>query len=262
LANGMENETSLAMQRAGLSDFLRVLGGSSPGARVFESNGVLGAVVPACPERGLVNSMVYDDVAGLAAVLDEVESTYRAEGINARIVWVPEFDEEAIALMDGAGYRYDGAPLAMHADLDDLAEVPVGDLDWDTEATPDEVGRINDAAYGIPASEGFSPALASPAHVAGLRFYRARVDGETACIVGTMDHGSDLGFYFVATLPEFRGRQLTTRLMRVALDEGRERGLTTTSLQASKMGEPIYERLGYRGTFGLQLWEWRRAAGE
>ena len=258
----MDNETSLAIQRRALADFIRLLGASSPGARVYRRDDVLGAVVPECPERGLVNSLIYDDPDGLAAALDDVAATYDEAGLNARIFWVPEFDAQAIGMLEAAGYRFDGAPAAMHADLADMPDIPVGDLDWDREATPEEVGRINDTAYGIPPREGFSRSLVAPPAIAERRFYRARVDGTAACIVGTMDHGSDLGIYFVATLPEYRGLGLTTRLMRVAFDDARERGLATTSLQASKMGEPVYERLGYRKSFGLQLWEYRRPRDE
>jgi len=63
---------------------------------------------------------------------------------------------------------------------------------------------------------------------------------------------------FVATLPEARGRGLAARLLTHALHDARERGCTTTSLQATKMGQPLYERLGYRNLGPLHMWE-RRA---
>ena len=43
-----------------------------------------------------------------------------------------------------------------------------------------------------------------------------------------------------------------------ALIDARERGLTVSSLQATKMGYPIYERLGYEPICKLEMWE-RRA---
>lgn len=253
----MDRETSLCLQRRSLADFIRLLGASSPGARVRESDGVLGAVVPACPERGLINSVSYRDATGLAAALDDLETGYREADINAWLVWAPDFDGEAITVLKEAGYRFDGAPAAMHAELDAVAEPDPGDLDWDVDATAEEVGRVNDAAYGIPANEGFGASIVTPRPPVPMRFYRARVNGETACVVGTMDHDDDLGIYFVSTLRDHRGRGLSSRLMGVALAEARERGLATTSLQASAMGESVYRRLGYETTFRLQLWERR-----
>jgi GNAT superfamily N-acetyltransferase len=90
-----------------------------------------------------------------------------------------------------------------------------------------------------------------------VRLYRARVGGEAACVLGTIDHEDDLGFYFVATDPGHRGKGLASRLMAVALADARERGFSTSSLQASPMGQPVYERLGYEAHFRLNLYERR-----
>ena len=77
-------------------------------------------------------------------------------------------------------------------------------------------------------------------------------------MLGTLDHGDDLGFYFVATDPDHRGRGLASRLISVAIGEARDRGLRTTSLQSSAMGRPVYERLGYGADFKIRMYERRR----
>ena len=61
----------------------------------------------------------------------------------------------------------------------------------------------------------------------------------------------------VATLPEARGRGLAGALMAHALVDAGERGLRTSTLVATKMGRPVYERLGYRGLGALEMWERR-----
>ncbi len=100
------------------------------------------------------------------------------------------------------------------------------------------------------------PGLAEPGPEATL--YQARVDGETACVLGTMDHDGDLGFYFVATHPDRRGLGLASRLMTVALLDAIDRGFETSSLQGSPMGRPVYRRLGYGDDFNLRMYERRR----
>ena len=78
-------------------------------------------------------------------------------------------------------------------------------------------------------------------------------------MLATFDHdGDDLGFYFVATDPDRRGRGLASRLMSIAMTEARERGLRTTSLQSSAMGRPVYERLGFGADFEMRMYEHRR----
>ena len=78
------------------------------------------------------------------------------------------------------------------------------------------------------------------------------------CCATGHDHDGDFSVTLVATLPEARGRGLAGRLLTHALHEARERGCTTTSLQATKMGQPVYGRLGYRDLGPVQMWE-RRA---
>lgn len=38
----------------------------------------------------------------------------------------------------------------------------------------------------------------------------------------------------------------------------REEGMTTASLQASKAGAPLYERIGFRDLGFVEMWELRR----
>ena len=42
-----------------------------------------------------------------------------------------------------------------------------------------------------------------------------------------------------------------------ALLDARDRGCTTSSLQATKAGFPVYQRLGYQDVCALDMWEWR-----
>jgi GNAT superfamily N-acetyltransferase len=63
---------------------------------------------------------------------------------------------------------------------------------------------------------------------------------------------------WVATVPEARGRGVSTRLLAHALDAAREAGLETTTLQATKLGVPVYARLGYRDFGAMHMWERRQ----
>jgi len=58
--------------------------------------------------------------------------------------------------------------------------------------------------------------------------------------------GDIAGIYFVSTLPEFRRRGYGEAMTRRAIADGRTTGCTLGYLQASKMGRPIYERMGFR----------------
>lgn len=252
----MNRERALALQKRGLHDWIAVLGASSPGARTVDADGVVGAIVPACPQRSICNSVSYESAEALGDALERLDAIYEEAGVAAWTVWVPEFDREAIDLLEGAGHVLDGAPVAMSVELDRFAALDLGDLDWDTDVDPLLLGRLNDLAYGIAGVEGMATGLSAPAPQ--LRLYQAKVEGEPACVLGTIEHDRDLGFYFVATHPERRRRGLATRLITAAVNEARERGLATSSLQGSAMGQSLYRRLGYQDDFALHMYERRR----
>ena len=73
------------------------------------------------------------------------------------------------------------------------------------------------------------------------------------------DVATDAFVSFVATLPANRGERLASRVLAHALHEAEERGQITTSLQASKLGQSIYARLGYQLLGEIHLYERRPA---
>ncbi len=264
----MNRDRALDLQRRGLRDWVAMLGASSEGASLFERDGVTAAIVPSCPQRSIPNSVTYTDAGRLADELGELAAAYERAGVEAWAVWTPEFDREAIDALEAAGHFLDSSPMAMSLELAQFEAPEIADLDWDNDVDPADLGRLQDLAYGLPADAGVAPGLAAPPPQPARRLYQARVDGEPACVLVTMDHHSqapqgrrgpgDLGFYFVATHPEQRGLGLASRLIAIAVGEARDRGLETSSLQGSPMGQSLYRRLGYGADFRLELWE-RRA---
>ena len=257
----MDHDRVIELERRGLEAFFRMIGRAAETSRVLEYPGVIASAVPACPNRSFPNSVVYESAEDLAAALDPLAAEYRHAGVDAWTVWVPEGDEVATRILAEAGHRLDAAPTAMAialADLPDPSSAAEG-LDWDADATPDELGRINDLAYGWE-DDGFAGAFNAIADDTML-LYRARADdGALACVAATLDVGDDCLLAMVATPPDRRGAGLARRLCHVALGAARDRGLETSSLQASPLGRPIYERLGYRSYGAIEMWE-RRGVG-
>jgi GNAT superfamily N-acetyltransferase len=255
----MDQAAAIDLQRRVLTAFVRVLGAGSEGSAVFERDGVIASVVPAVPTRSVINSVVYRDPNSLLAALDDLARTYEEAGVLAWTVWVPEMERDAAAGLKTAGHKLDARPTAMLLDLARLGEPDRDEHDWDAAATPAEVGRINDLAYGMPAGS-FGAAITRIPPDVPLRLYRARVDGEPACVLGTLDDGDDCGVYLVATLKEHRGRGLARKLLHIALAESRQRGCLTSTLQSSPMGFPVYDRLGYESICALEMWERRKSS--
>lgn len=234
----------------------RAVAEGSAGARVVEAERVMAALVPALPERSVFNSVLYERPESLANARDELARAYDEAGIRAWTVWVPEDDRASAELLAAAGHVLDATPRAMVLDLSDLTAPDPGDLEWTGQGSLDELKRINDAAYGDEPGT-FDKGIGNPPKGA-WRTYTARLDGQPASVLATIDFDGDCGIWWVATLPQAQGRGLAGRLLHVALAEARERGMETSTLQATKLGRPVYARLGYEDIGELQMWELRR----
>jgi GNAT superfamily N-acetyltransferase len=249
----MDESRLYARMHANLREFCRLLGRASPGARTEELTGVTACVTATAPDRSLMNCVVYEGAPDLAAALPRLQSLYEESGVRAWTVWVPEHDRDTARLLADAGHNLDAAPTAMSLELGDFDGARPEHLDLDPEPTPAKLAELNDRAYQM-ATPAFASALES---LPGVIIHVARVDGRPASCVGSYDHDGDCLITFVATLPEARGRGLAGGLMALALHEARSRGCETSSLQATKMGEPVYARMGYRNLGPIEMWEHR-----
>ncbi len=240
---------------AGMAPFWRLLAERSGGS-VWSEDGVLAAVAPQTPGRSVFNSVFYESGERLLASLDRIGSAYDAAGVHAWTVWVPEEDRETAAGLERAGHALDAEPRAMGMPVSALRPPRQDDsVEIREELDMAEVARLNEIAYGWPPGD-FQPVAA--AEVPGTRAYFASIDGDTVGTVVTWDHGDDAEIVWVATLPEARNRGVSRRLTAHAVAEAEQRGRLTTTLVATRLGRPVYERVGYRDFGAIQMWE-RRA---
>jgi GNAT superfamily N-acetyltransferase len=252
----MDDSTLFDRMLASLRAFYHAVVGAAHDSHLIDRDGVMAAVVPCTPDRSVFNGVVYQSAQDLARSLEDLAATYQEQGVRAWTVWVPKSDRESAALLERAGHRLDADPVAMALELDRFQGDPAAGVEIDPDPSILDVGRLNDIAYGYDGD--FARSLAGlPEDAAHL--YVARLAGEPVASTAAIDHDRDCCIAFVATHPGARGRGLATALMTQALLDARDRGCTTTTLQATKMGRPVYERLGYRDLGPLQMWE-RRAA--
>jgi ribosomal protein S18 acetylase RimI-like enzyme len=233
--------------------FWRVLA-ESTGGRIWEAEGVSAAIVPGSPRRSFFNSVLYDDPVSMVKSIDAIAETYAEAGIDAWTVWVPEADTPLANALEASGHVLDATPRAMAMPLDELRPpAPDPELEIREESDYELVSSLNEVAYGF--APGEFPVMRGD--LSALRAYLGSIGGETVACAGAFSHGSDCEIVFVAVLPEGRGRGISGRLMACALADAVEQGLETTTLQATKLGYPVYVRLGY-GDYGeLQMWERR-----
>jgi GNAT superfamily N-acetyltransferase len=249
-----DGATWLQLVRSGMPPFWAVLA-ESTGGSVWHSGGVTAAIVPDSPKRSFFNSVLYEDPGSIVGSIDDLARLYDEAGVEAWTVWVPEADTAVAQALEAAGHRLDATPRAMAMPIGDLrAPDPDPGLEIREEADYELVSSLNEVAYGF--APGEFPVMQGD--LSALRTYLGSIDGETVACAGAFTHGSDCVIVFVAVLPEGRGRGISGRLMAQALADAAEQGLGTTTLQATKLGYPVYVKLGYADYGELQMWERRR----
>jgi len=244
----------LGLVRSSMPPFWTVMA-EGTGGSVWRRDGVTAAIVPRSPKRSFFNSVLYEDPGALIASIDELARVYDDAGVEAWTVWVPEADTDVAGALESAGHLRDATPRAMAMPLGDLQlPDPDPELEIREEADFELVSSINEVAYGF--APGEFPVLQGD--LGALRTYLGSIDGETLACAGAFTHAGDCEIVYVAVLPEGRGRGISGRLMARALADAAEQGLETTTLQATKLGYPVYVKLGY-GDYGeLQMWERRK----
>jgi GNAT superfamily N-acetyltransferase len=240
-----------ARQLSALRAFYRLTAELNDDARIVELGDVQACVQPGSRVASIPNGVVYSDPEALRAALPDLLSLY---GSLPWLVWLRPDDEEGARACAESGLRADGRPAFMVAGLSEVAP-PRGSVEVEAVSWS-EVAVVNERAYGLPAG-AFTVLFAAGGASPPARLYGARVDGEIASVVLALQDGPHLGFYLVATVPEAQGRGLAGELMRVAAAEALARGLETTALEATAVGEPVYAGLGFRRVGIIQQYEHR-----
>jgi predicted N-acetyltransferase YhbS len=239
----------------GLHHFCRVCGSASDGARVIEHDGVIAAIVPAAPERAVVNSTVCQSADTLRDAYDEIAAAYDEIGATWT-VWARQGDTAAAEILEAHGHVLDAQPMGMvHEHLADVERPGADELpEWTRDGDIATVGPLNDRSYTF-GTDSFTRAMQKRPSDATL-VYVAYDDGEAvACLLMTDDGEGNSDLACVAVVPEARGRGLSGRLLRHALADAAERGMNTSTLVATRLGYPVYERVGYRAIEPVSMWQ-------
>jgi ribosomal protein S18 acetylase RimI-like enzyme len=78
-------------------------------------------------------------------------------------------------------------------------------------------------------------------------------------ITSVLVDGDLAGIYFVATMPEARGRGIGSAATRAAMRYARDAGATRAALQSSDSGFGVYRDLGFEQRCVVSAYEWRLA---
>jgi GNAT superfamily N-acetyltransferase len=244
-----------------LIDSSRLLFGLDPGAEIEDEPGwLLGAGSASHP---VISNAAFrrDDGADPEELLAHAKEFFgaRERGFS---VWCRDGQDEdgdILAAADAAGLQFVYAMPEMTLG----AQVETPDLPPGAElrrlTAGEEAEDYWKVAIASYASLGFPPEVfAGYSDHSGLlagnvAAFLAYLDGEPVAIAMTIVSEGVAGVYWVGTLEQARGKGLGRAVTAAATNAGFELGADLASLQASPMGKPIYEAMGYETVFEYRL---------
>jgi ribosomal protein S18 acetylase RimI-like enzyme len=160
-------------------------------------------------------------------------------------VWLPSrsADLDAADEREVTGLRRDTTTLVMQA------RIP------DRPARHDGVARTSIAAATrvtdepVPALE-----LGDPETVPGLAAWTLVHDGMAVAGAWSYLHDDDCGIYAVGTSPAWQRRGLGRTLVEHVLADARSRGARTATLQSTRVGQRLYESVGFAPVGRYEEW--------
>jgi GNAT superfamily N-acetyltransferase len=238
----------------GFAALQALLGEHAGRGTVVARDGLVASVVPSAPDSPTLNAVVAIEPDEAPTHLAELRDRYGDARIRRWGVWLDGRATRAAGALTKAGMVVTTASPGMGAYIDDVTHDRANDTP--EEADLETVGRVNDLAYGN--YDGRLERTLRPLPNGILHGYRVDHDGGPAAVALALHHESDCGISFVATVPKARRKGLATKVMGQAITHARHNGCTTTTLQATDVGERLYHHLGYRHVCVMQLWELRR----
>jgi hypothetical protein len=239
----------------------RHLFGLDPGAAVEARDGLLfGAARPSHP---VISNAVFrtDDGVDAGELISRARGFFGERG-RGFTIWtrhgVPE-DEDLVAAAEEAGFQCVHEMPAMMLEARP-SETPLAEgvelLRLSTAEQAEDYWRIAAAAYsslGYP-SEVFDFYENSDGLTAdNVAAFLGNLDGEPVSIAMTIVSHGVAGIYWVGSLEAARGRGIGGAVTSAATNAGFDLGADVASLQASRMGRPIYEAMGYESVFDYRL---------
>lgn len=225
----------------------------SPGARLIRSPAAVAAVFPSWEPLNNAIMLNAPEPSAEAAAASQLASSYAKAGVDVWALWVPSLATDLVAPDDVrgvAGLKRDTTTLVMQTTLQPglrrHAGVVRASVAAATRAAGDEPVPIAD--------------LGEPESVPGLTAWVILQDDVAVAGAWTFLRESDCGIYTVGTLPEWRRRGLARALMEHVLADAQLRGARTATLQSTRLGQPLYESLGFEPVGRYEEWASRAAA--
>ena len=240
----------------GFAALQTLLGGNAREGFVIQRPGLVASIVPSAPDSPALNAAVAIKPRAAPEALADLEIRYGDAGVRRWAVWVDGGARDVTAELRDARPG-DRVRLARDGRGDRRARDRPDHRERDRpNANLRTVGRVNDLAYGNVDSR--LERTLTTLEEGTLRGYRADLNGAPAAVALALHHGRTAAS---RSWPRSRRRAATASRRRSCAPRSptpRATSSTTITLQATELGERLYQQLGLRRLGPMELWEHRR----
>jgi ribosomal protein S18 acetylase RimI-like enzyme len=208
--------------------------------------------LPALPFNGVFRSRLAEaDVAQVAA-----ETIALAKTRKVPVAWrvTPTTPPHTTVILESLGWHVEWHSPVMAVELGPMAQRRMAGVTIEevTTETLADWSRVVAVSFGCPEEYLEGPAsydrdVGAPGNTP-LRRFLLRDDGEpvaSSALLPGPPNSRLAGIFSVGTLEHTRGRGFGTIVTQAAMNAARDDGAKVAVLQASEMGKPVYERLGF-----------------
>lgn len=221
--------------------------GSSLSGEVVESHG-LHIVSCGFPARSFNFAWLRPPFADVEGALRRGREYFAARELPFRFMVRSQFEWACAGAFRDAGLREAARIPGMLLDPIREGAAPPADLVVREVRSEEDLVRYQETAFagfGFPATSGQLFLTGQLLDMPNVKLYLGLVGDRPACTSALCASGPVAGIYWVSTLPELRGRGFGEAVTWSAVRGGTLLGCRFASLQASAMGRPVYERMGF-----------------
>ncbi len=226
------------------------------------SNSVLGEFFD-CYEMSIINCGIPEKQFNLAFIkritsnpednIKKWEQYFNSRNFPFQVIIRPGLEEPYALRLEEKGYkRIESIPAMVLFDLPDLI-IEKGNLHIKKVVTPTELGHFQTTgAKGFSLPDGAGPFVITQQtlDLPNIDMFIGYAEGEPVCTSMLIITGNIAGIYWVSTLEKYRNQGFAEAITWQSIMLGKAKGCKFASLQASKLGVPVYKRMGFSNPFG------------
>ncbi|KAL7528993.1 hypothetical protein ACHAWF_002794 [Thalassiosira exigua] len=115
-----------------------------------------------------------------------------------------------------------------------------------SEEEIEEFAKVSEEAFGMPHGVPRQLTTQWTLRQPGTTFFIGRINGKPVATSALIRTGTVAGIYWVTVDKHFRRQGFGEAMTRVAINAGVDQGCDMANLQASEMGRPVYEHMGFK----------------